>query len=91
MNKFKPIFCNVILTIIASLIYYFLAFRHYTEKCVFALKLGEYNRYRAFFSRCGASTSQGFAIFSNILTWIFIPLAYVIISYLCSISKSENK
>lgn len=89
MPRLKPRVCNVAFTVVASLIYYFFAFRHYYEKCAYFTDINK-DFYRSFFANCGLSTSQGFAIFSNILTWLFIPLAYFLFSYLCSVSKSEK-
>ena len=79
----KPNFWNLILTMIVSGIYYFLTYIEVTTKC--ALDTDKvYSSYSFLFGKCGQTGSLMFSILSVVILIIFVPITYILISYIIS-------
>jgi len=87
LKIFKPNIGNVSLTIISSVLYYYFTLKSISKECVLiADKV--YNSYSFLFSTCGQTYSLTYSIISILISILFIPIIYILFSYVISKLRS---
>ena len=86
----KPNFLNIIITILVSIWYYASTLNSILQEC--ALLITEqtpkvYNSYSFLFGKCCQTASLTDSILSLLISILFIPVIYIIISYIISLFK----
>lgn len=89
LKPIRPNAWNVVLTILAGVLYYYLTLMSTLQKCALVSDK-VYTSYSFLFGKCGQTPSLSYSVLSLVISVLFVPAVYILVTYVVQSLKNRG-